>query len=72
VNRPCCDLVSALQCTVDGCAEEHWYFALAGPAGVLGGSSRTSASARIKRSTVSLNGILPPPWAEGRVQNITK
>ena len=29
-------LASALQCTVDGRAEEHWYFALAGPAGVVG------------------------------------
>jgi hypothetical protein len=38
-------LASALQCTVDGRAEEHWYFALAGPAGVLGGPLRTSASA---------------------------
>ena len=60
-------LASALQCTVDGRAEEHWYFALAGPAGVLGGPLRTSASARVKRSTVLLNGILPPPWADGRV-----
>jgi Transmembrane secretion effector len=59
-------LASALQCTVDGSAEQHWYFALAGPAGVLGGPSRTSTSARAKRSTVSLNGILSPPWAEGR------
>jgi predicted MFS family arabinose efflux permease len=54
-------LASALQCTVDGRAEEHWYFALAGPAGVLGGPLRTSASPRVKRSTVLLNGILPPP-----------
>jgi hypothetical protein len=60
-------LASALQCTVDGCAEEHWYFALAGPTGVFGGPSRTSASARVKRRTVLLNGILPPPWADGRV-----
>jgi MFS family permease len=57
-------LASALNCTVDGLAEEHWYFALAGPAGALGGSSKTSASA--KRS-ISLNGILPPPWAQGRL-----
>ena len=60
-------LARALRCTVDGRAEEHWYFALAGPAGVLGGPLRTSASARVKRSLVLLNGILPPPWADGRV-----
>jgi hypothetical protein len=60
-------LASALQCTVDGRAEEHWYFALAGPTGVVGGPSKTNASARTKRSIVSLNGILPPPWADGRL-----
>lgn len=60
-------LASALQCTVDGRAEEHWYFALAGPAGVLGRPSRTSASPRTKRSTITLNRILDPPWADGRV-----
>jgi hypothetical protein len=54
-------LTSALRCTVDGRAEEHWYFALAGPAGVLGGSSRTNGSAGAKRRIVSLNGILPAP-----------
>src|ERR1700759_2815817 len=60
-------LARALQCTVDGCAEEHWYFALAGPAGVLGGSSRTNASPRAKSRVVSVDGILPAPWADGRV-----
>jgi Transmembrane secretion effector len=60
-------LASALRCTVDGCAEEHWYFALAGPAGVLGGPLRTNASASVKRRIVSLNGILPAPWANERV-----
>jgi MFS family permease len=59
-------LASALQCTADGRAEEHWYFALAGPAGVLGRPSKTSASARAKRTTVVVKGILPPPWADGR------
>jgi hypothetical protein len=57
----------ALQCIVDGGAEEHWYFALACPAGVVSGPSKTSASAGVKRSTVVLNGILPSPWADGRV-----
>jgi hypothetical protein len=52
---------------VDGRAEEHWYFALAGPAGVLGGPLRTSAAARAKRSIVLVNGILPQPWADQRV-----
>jgi len=60
-------LATALQCTVDGRAEEHWYFALAGPAGLLGGPSRTSASTRTRRRSITLNGILVPPWAEGRV-----
>jgi hypothetical protein len=64
-------LASALQCTVDGRAEEHWYFALAGPTGVLGRPSGTSAPARAKHSTVVLDGILPPPWADRRVQGIT-
>ncbi|OBK33481.1 MFS transporter [Mycobacterium sp. 1245111.1] len=60
-------LASALQCTVDGRAEEHWYFALAGPTGVLGGPSKTSAATRTKRSTITLNGIVVPPWADRRV-----
>jgi hypothetical protein len=33
-------LATALQCTIDGSAEQHWYLALAGPAGVHGGSPR--------------------------------
>jgi Transmembrane secretion effector len=60
-------LTKALRCTVDGRAEEHWYFALAGPAGVVGGPSRTSASSRAKRRIVTVNGILPQPWADQRV-----
>lgn len=60
-------LASAPQDTVDGRAEEHWYFSLAGPAGVVGGPLRTGESARVKRSTVLLSGILPSPWADGRV-----
>jgi hypothetical protein len=60
-------LASALRCTVDGRADEHWYFALTGPAGVLGGPLTTSTSARAKRRIVSLNGILPAPSADERV-----
>lgn len=60
-------LASALQCTVDGRAEEHWYFALAGPTGVLGGPSKTNAATRTKRSTITLNGLLVPPWADRQV-----
>lgn len=35
-------LSTALRCTVDGCAEQHWYLALASPAGVLSGPPRSA------------------------------
>jgi hypothetical protein len=52
-------LTTALHCTLDGRAEQHWYLALAGRAGVLNGLPRTATSGRAEHGIIFGKGVRP-------------